>query len=132
LGLFAYVQAPTIRRRMHSGQATFTSRVDLVKSAWRVRRRLVQRRIDGATPAEREKSIELMMTAGRLDVGHAIWTGESDILNAVRHELQVTDTEFSLDGRMAAIGGAGLAARRMSQDLHCMSRSMLQVLRGER
>jgi glycosyltransferase involved in cell wall biosynthesis len=131
-GGFAYVNAPTVRRRMHDGQATYGMESELIRASWVVRRRAVSRRAVGATRVEAERLFALIEDAAYRDIERAIWTGEASTLAIVRAELQATDVLFELGPRFSEIGGFGSPARRMSQDLKCMGRSLLQVVRGLR
>ena len=129
-GTFAYVKAPTVRRRMHFAQATVQYRNDLVSAWWHVRRRASRRRLDAASAIEREGIIRLLMRATKSDVEWAIWTGDSDMLTLVRDQLRETDEALGLKGRLGAIGGLGVPALRLSQDVRCCSRAVLRILKG--
>jgi GT2 family glycosyltransferase len=131
-GMFAYVNVPTVRRRMHAHQATQRYRSDLVKAWWGVRRRCVTRRLAGATAAEQAHVLRLLDTASSGDIEWAIWTGEEAMLSLVREELHLTDAEFGLGERLSLLGGHGSPSRRLSQDLRCASRALIQLVRGER
>lgn len=131
-GPYVYVDVPTVRRRMHDGQATFRYESALVTASWTVRRRAVSRRLASADRSEREHVLQLLDGAASRDVEHAIWTGDASILGVLRAELRQTDDEFSLGSRLAAIGGHGQRARRVSQNVRTISRSLLQVIRGQR
>ncbi len=129
-GMFAYVNVPTVRRRMHDQQASQRFRVDLVGAWWDVRRRCVARRLDGALASEREHVLGLLDTASVGDVDWAIWTGEAEMLSRVRDELQATDRALALGNRLGAMGGVSLPARRISQDLRCAGRAVAKLVRG--
>lgn len=129
-GTFAYVKAPTVRRRMHFAQASVQYRSDLVGAWWHVRRRAAIRRLDTASSIERESVIRLLTQASRSDVEWAIWTGDSDMLTLVREELSETDKALGLKGRLGALGGLGVPALRLSQDVRCCSRAVLRILKG--
>jgi glycosyltransferase involved in cell wall biosynthesis len=131
-GTFAFVNQPTVRRRMHDAQATTRFRADLVRAWWGVRRRTVSRRLAGAPVSERDRVLCLLTEASQADIAWAIWTGDSAMLTMVREELHETDSMLGLGDRLGALGGAGNPGRRLRQDLRCASRSLLQLVRGER
>ena len=129
-GMFAYVNVPTVRRRMHDQQASQRFRADLVGAWWDVRRRCVARRLIGASASEREHVLALLYTASVSDLEWAIWTGESEMLALVRDELHATDLALALGNRLGAVGGVGVPARRVSQDLRCAGRAVANMVRG--
>ena len=129
-GTFAYVKVPTVRRRMHFAQASVQYRSDLVGAWWHVRRRAAIRRLDSASSIERESVVRLLTQASRSDVEWAIWTGDADMLTLVREELSETDKALGLKGRLGALGGLGVPALRLSQDVRCCSRAVLRILKG--
>lgn len=129
-GTFAYVKSPTVRRRMHFAQASVQFRVELVSAWWHVRRRTAARRLDAASAIERESVLRLLTRASHSDVEWAIWTGDSDMLTLVRDELSETDEVLGLKGRLGTVGGLGVPALRLSQDVRCCSRAVLRILKG--
>jgi glycosyltransferase involved in cell wall biosynthesis len=131
-GSFAYVDVPTVRRRMHDGQATHRIERNLMHAAWAVRRRSVTRRLLDAGASERERVFRLLEGAAARDVERAIWSGDTSVLGALRSELRQTDEHFGLRQRFSAIAGLGEPARRVLQDIRCWRRSLLQALRGQR
>jgi glycosyltransferase involved in cell wall biosynthesis len=131
-GSFHFVDRATIRRRMHAGQLTQQFRAELVRAWWKVRRRAVARRLPGAEQLDRRRVFQLLERAAQLDVDFAIWTGDSALLAIVREELRSADAALELDQRLSAAGGSGLPARRLSQDVRCGSRTLLQLIQGQR
>ena len=131
-GGFSYVDQPSVRRRMHDGQATFRYEGDLVKASWLVRRRAVARRLASADAAERDRLLDLMEAAASADIERAIWTGQATILDLLRDELRASDEMFALEGRLASLGGKGAPARRVAQDMRRVRRSLIQIVRGQR
>lgn len=129
-GMFAYVNVPTVRRRMHDQQASQRFRADLVGAWWSVRRRCVARRLIGASALESEHVLNLLEIAGMTDVEWAIWTGETGMLSLVRDELHATDRALALGNRLGSMGGVSLPARRLSQDLRCAARAVANMVRG--
>ncbi len=131
-GMFAYVNVPTVRRRMHAHQATQRFKAELVKAWWGVRRRCVSRRLAGAAPIEQTHVLKLLDAASAGDIEWAIWTGEEAMLSLVRGQLNATDVALGLGERLGALGGLGSPSRRLSQDLRCACRALIQLVRGER
>lgn len=131
-GAFHYENAATTRRRMHPDQASQRFRRELVHAWWVVRRRTVARRLQAASQFERVLVLQLLEQAAKLDLDWAIWTGDSAMLAIVRDELQLSDDELGLGTRLRAVGGMGQPALRLSQDVRCGSRSLLQFLQGQR
>lgn len=130
LGRFGYVNEPTVRRRMHPAQLTFTNRPELVRSWSNVRRRALRRRLASARPAEREQMLSLLDEATKTEIEWAIWTGERCMLNTVRTELDLSDTQLGLGSRLRLHGGTGKPARRVWQDVRCVGRGLLNRVRG--
>ncbi len=132
VGQFRTVNEVTIRRRMHSGQVSQRYRGDLVRAWWDVRRRTVARRLSRASQFERVRVLQILEQAARLDVDWAIWTGDGAMLAIVREEMTATDEQLGLGTRLSAAGGLGQPALRLSQDVRCGSRSLLQFFQGQR
>jgi glycosyltransferase involved in cell wall biosynthesis len=131
-GSFHFVDRVTIRRRMHAGQLTQQFRGDLVRAWWVVRLRAVSRRFRDASQLERHRVLQILERVAKTDVDFAIWTGDSSLLAIVREELRTADTALDLGQRLSAAGGIGQPARRLSQDVRCGSRSLLQLIQGQR
>lgn len=132
VGQFFTVNAVTIRRRMHSAQVSQRNRGDLVRAWWNVRRRTVGRRLEKASQFERARLLQILDQAAAQDVDWAIWTGDGAMLAIVREELRVTDAQLGLATRLSVAGGLGQPALRLSQDVRCGSRSLLQFFQGQR
>lgn len=130
-GSYAYVDQPTVRRRMHDGQLTHRLAQQLFSASWGVRRRSVTRRLLGADAAERERLFGLLEVAATRDVEGAVWMGAAAALGMVRDELRRTDALFGLKLRLSTIAGHGLVGRRVSQDVRCMGRSLVHAIRGQ-
>lgn len=131
-GLYAHVGEATVRRRIHAEQVTQRFRGDLVRAWWGVRRRVLERRLRNANPAKRDHLLSLLDAACQADLDWAIWTGDGAMLALVREELRATDTELALSDRLTAASGLRSPSRRLSQDVRCASRSLLQMVRGNR
>ena len=99
---------------------------------WLVRRRAVARRLKTAGELEKLRVLQILKSAGAADVEWAVWTGDSAMLTLVREELKQADADLGLGATLGAIGGEGVPARRLAQDVRCGSRSLLQKLQGER
>lgn len=132
VGSFSHVGVPTVRRRIHRDQATGRFRPELVRAWWLVRRRAVARRLKTAGELEKLRVLQILKSAGAADVEWAVWTGDSAMLTLVREELKQADADLGLGATLGAIGGEGVPARRLAQDVRCGSRSLLQKLQGER
>jgi glycosyltransferase involved in cell wall biosynthesis len=132
VGRFNAVGAATVRRRMHAEQVSQRYRGDLVRAWWHVRRRTVGRRLSVASQFERVRVLQILEQSARLDVDWAIWTGDGAMLTIVREELRATDEQLGLGTRLSAAGGLGQPALRLSQDVRCGSRSLLQFFQGQR
>lgn len=131
-GEFHHVNSATVRRRMHAGQVTQRFRTDLVHAWWVVRRKTVSRRLRSASQFERLRVLQLLDQAAKLDIDWAVWTGDSAMLSIIRDEMRITDEELGLGTRLSAVGGFGQPALRLSQDVRCGSRSLLQFIQGQR
>ncbi len=132
VGRYFPVRAVTVRRRTHCGQVSQRNRGDLVRAWWNVRRRTVRRRLISASQFERAHLLQMLEKSARLDVDWAIWTGDGAMLAIVREELHTTDEELGLGARLSPAGGLGQPALRLSQDVRCGSRSLLQHFQGQR
>ncbi|MBC7842752.1 MAG: glycosyltransferase family 2 protein [Gemmatimonadaceae bacterium] len=131
-GEFRHVNSTTVRRRMHAGQVTQRFRTELVHAWWTVRRRTVARRLRVASQFERSRVLQLLDQSAKLDIEWAIWTGDSTMLSIVRDEIRITDDELHLGTRLSTVGGLSHPALRLSQDVRCGSRSLLQFIQGQR
>ncbi len=131
-GMYSHVDAATVRRRMHAEQISQRYRAELVRAWWGVRRRLLARRLIEAEGYERDRLLRLLDAASQADLDWAIWTGDGTMLTIVREELRTTDQELALDDRLNAVSGLKSPSRRLSQDVRCASRSILQMVRGDR
>lgn len=128
VGRFCYVDAPTVRRRMHPGQLTATNRPELVRSWSEVRRRALRMRLSRATPVERDRILGLLDKAASTELDWAIWTGDRAMLELVRLELSLTDAQLGLGNRLERNGGSGLPVRRAWQNVRCAGRGLLNTV----
>ena len=128
VGRFCYVDAPTVRRRMHPGQLTATNRPELVRSWSEVRRRALRMRLSSATPVERDRIVGLLDRAASTELDWAIWTGDRTMLDLVRSELSLTDAQLGLGNRLARNSGPGLPIRRTWQNVRCAGRRLLNTV----
>jgi glycosyltransferase involved in cell wall biosynthesis len=129
-GHFAYVGAPTVRRRMHHAQATNHSQPGLIKGSWLVRRRMVARRKLVCDDLEIVRLVRLLVEAGRTDLEWAVWTGDTAMLQLVRNEIRITDAELGLNGEIAQSVGISTRRTRLKQELRCRSRAVYRAILG--
>ena len=131
-GKFYYVSEATVRRRMHASQLSQYNAVQFLRNGWLIRRRVLARRLSGASPERHAHVLETLKAAARRDVQYAISLGWLAFLRTVRDELERTDQEFALSGTLAALGGASSFKHRWSVSLQCAARVPLRLFGGVR
>jgi len=129
LGSFSFVNAISVRRRVHASQVSSRFGAGLAVAAWGVRQRALQRRFRGVSAAERNAILELLHRAAQQDIEWAVGTGKRSNLAVVRAQLAAADASLGLSGSLASIGGEGALSRRISQDFRNAGRSVLARLR---
>lgn len=129
-GRFGYVNAPTVRRRMHAEQLTSTNRPELVRSWSQVRRRALKPRLENAAAEKREMILSLLDQAIQSEVEWAVWTGNRAMLKLVRAELELTDSELGLGRRLRTRVGGAKSVRRVWQDVRCAGRGIFNSAMG--
>ena len=129
LGSFSFVNAISVRRRVHASQVSSRFGAGMAVAAWGVRQRALQRRFSGVSAAERNAILELLYRAAQQDIEWAVGTGKRSNLAVVRAQLAAADASLGLSGSLASIGGEGALSRRISQDFRNAGRSVLARLR---
>lgn len=123
-GKYVYIDSPTVRRRMHRGQAMNRFPAKMIQAAWVVRREAALRRLHGAGAEERLHVEQLLTTAARHDIRSAIYNGSAEGLSLIRSELIATDFAIRPSVSISAASGAGRRIERVLQDVTCLVRAV--------